>query len=363
MSRIDELVRRLCPDGVEYKPLGEITKKQTMKNKGEACHLAYSITQAGLVPTSEYFKEAKVTSSDTTGYRVVERGWFVYSPSRIDVGSINYLCDADEVIVSPINVVFSIDQSVIGNSYLLSYLKSSRGMWLIEGKRQGIEGTGRKNLPYERFAEIEVPVPPLEVQQEIVRILDSFTELEANLQRELDARKRQYEHYRDNLLDFSTEVPRVRLDNLAKVCSSKRVFKSEIQATGVPFYRGTEIGLLAERKAVAPELFISEAHHAELVSKTGQPAIGDLLMPSICSDGRVWLVDTDAPFYVKDGRVLWVRSSESEIDSSFLCYMLSFLLTRSYETVASGTPFAELKIVSLSALQIPVPSSEAQREI
>lgn len=58
------------------------------------------------------------------------------------------------------------------------------------------------SIPNKTLLEYEIPVPPIGVQQEIVRILDAFTELEANLQRELAARKQQYEHYRDALLDL-----------------------------------------------------------------------------------------------------------------------------------------------------------------
>jgi type I restriction enzyme S subunit len=124
MSKLDELMQKLCPDGVKNVELGTFSKKENTKNKGQKCTTAYSITKGGLVPTSEYFKDAKVTSDDTSGYKIVRNHWFVYSPSRIDVGSINYLRDIDEVIVSPLNVVFSIDERTILPGYLLYFLRS-----------------------------------------------------------------------------------------------------------------------------------------------------------------------------------------------------------------------------------------------
>lgn len=54
-----------------------------------------------------------------------------------------------------------------------------------------------------KYSQIEIPLPPIEVQTEIVRILDKFTSLEAELEAELDCRKRQYEYYRDKLLSFN----------------------------------------------------------------------------------------------------------------------------------------------------------------
>ena len=202
MNRLDELINELCPDGVKKVAVGSFAKVQKVKNKDGHCDKAYSITKNGLVPTAEYFKDTKVTSDDTSGYRIVKRNWFVYSPSRIDVGSINFLRDADEVIVSPLNVVFSVDTQKIYPEYLLYYLQSWEGTWQIITSREGIEGTGRKLLPFDKFAKIEVPVPPLEIQKEIIFILTNFTEFIAELTAELTARKKQYEYYRDLLLTF-----------------------------------------------------------------------------------------------------------------------------------------------------------------
>ena len=124
MSRLEELIEQLCPDGVRMVELGTFAKVEIGKNKNCTCNRAYSITQKGLIPTSEYFKEAKVTSEDTSGYKIVKKHWFVYSPSRIDVGSINYLQDEEDVIVSPLNVVFSVNENVIDVKYLLTFLNS-----------------------------------------------------------------------------------------------------------------------------------------------------------------------------------------------------------------------------------------------
>jgi len=204
MSKLNELIRELCSDGVEYRPLGKVAVCQKTKNKTHITEIAYSITQKGLIPTSDYFGEkTKITSSDTSGYYLVYKDWFVYSPSRIDIGSINYLRADGPVIVSPLDVVFSVDTTAISPSFLLIYLTSHAGMFQILNHRQGIEGTGRKTLPFSEFAKIKIPVPPLPVQREIVRILDNFTELTTKLTAELAARQKQYEYYRDKLLSFS----------------------------------------------------------------------------------------------------------------------------------------------------------------
>jgi type I restriction enzyme S subunit len=153
----------------------------------------------------------------------------------------------------------------------------------------------------------------------------------------------------------------VPLGNIAEVGSSKRVFVEELKESGIPFYRGTEVGALAEGKKVIPELFITEEHYDELVKATGKPEPGDLLMPSICSDGRIWVVDTDEPFYFKDGRVLWVHGIDTSFDPVFLLYTLKDRIMTDYGSIASGTTFAELKIFALKQCQVFAVPIEEQR--
>ncbi len=142
------------------------------------------------------------------------------------------------------------------------------------------------------------------------------------------------------------------LEDIADVGSSKRVFVEELREDGVPFFRGTEVGALAEGKSVSPELFITEEHYAALCSATGAPQIGDLLMPSICPDGRIWVVNTDKPFYFKDGRVLWVHSIDISFNPVFLLYTLKDRIMTDYNSIASGTTFAELKIFALKKCRV-----------
>lgn len=154
-----------------------------------------------------------------------------------------------------------------------------------------------------------------------------------------------------------------RLGNLGDVQSSKRVFVSEFVDNGIPFYRGTEVGALSTGEKIIPKYHITEQHYNDLIQHTGKPIIGDLLMPSICPDGRIWLVDTDEPFYFKDGRVLWVHLVENYLNNRYIQQALKARLISGYKNIASGTTFAELKIFLLKEIAIPLPPLHEQNLI
>ncbi|MBO7138667.1 MAG: restriction endonuclease subunit S [Bacteroidaceae bacterium] len=203
---------------VEWKKLGDIATLQKTKNKKHLTENAYSITQAGLVPTKSFFKEkTNITSHDTSGYYIVEKDWFVYSPSRIDVGSINYLKDDGPVIVSPIDVVFSVDANICLPSYLLEYFFTYKGKKDLLKRREGVEGMGRRNLPFNAIKSVQIPIPSLSEQQRIVGILDTFTSSISNLKEQLALRRKQYEHYRDELLDLEGKEG-VEMKTIGEVC-------------------------------------------------------------------------------------------------------------------------------------------------
>ena len=156
-------------------------------------------------------------------------------------------------------------------------------------------------------------------------------------------------------------VPKRRLGEFCGVGSGKRVFAEDFKDAGVPFFRGTEIAALAKSEYEKPLYHITNEHYQELAEYTGVPKIGDLLIPSICMEGLVWRVNIDTPFYFKDGRVLWIKVPET-VDSEYLRFALSIILQRDYHRIASGTTFAEMKIVNLKKMEIPLPPLALQRE-
>ena len=227
---------------------------------------------------------------------------------------------------------------------------------ILENAASDAHGATMKHLTKPVFDALPFYLPPYEKQCEIAEVLDKVTSLISLRKQQLAkleelVKARFVEMFGDchhNPKGWQTKT----VEDIAFVGSSKRVFVEELQTDGIPFYRGTEVGALAEKKAIKPELFITEEHYNQLCTMSGKPQKGDLLMPSICPDGRIWIVDTDAPFYFKDGRVLWIHLTSADYNSVFLLYTLKDRIMTDYDSIASGTTFAELKIFSLKKCRV-----------
>ena len=239
--------------------------------------------------------------------------------------------------------------------FLAWYFRSPRFKNLMTSEVTGIGGSLTRAQP-KSVAEYPVPVLEKPEQDAIAIIFNTVDPIIKKRRKQLQkldelVKARFVEMFGDCVLNTKGWKAK-RLGDIAEVGSSKRVFVEDLKESGIPFYRGTEIGALADGKTVTPELFISKEHYAELCIATGAPNIGDLLMPSICPDGRIWVVNTEKPFYFKDGRVLWVHAIDDSYNPVFLLYTLKDRIMSDYSSIASGTTFAELKIFALKECHV-----------
>jgi type I restriction enzyme S subunit len=227
-------------------------------------------------------------------------------------------------------------------------------------------GTTRERITRKKLGELQIPLPPIEQQKKIAAILDAADAY----RQKTKALIAKYDELTQSLfLDmFGDPVKNekgweaIKLGKVCGVGSSKRVFVDELVKEGIPFYRGTEVGKLGEGKSITPSLFIKKEHYEILKEHRGVPKKGDLLMPSICPDGRIWVVDNDAEFYFKDGRVLWIEVNSIKMNSTYLKYHLKGSFYANYNNIASGTTFAELKIVALKNLDVLYPNLKLQNQ-
>ena len=153
-----------------------------------------------------------------------------------------------------------------------------------------------------------------------------------------------------------------KLSSISEVTSSRRVFAKDFVESGIPFYRGSEISELSEFGHTVPKYFISKDHYDNLVSTSGKPVYGDILLPSICANGELWVVNTNEPFYIKDGRVLWIKVNQKLVNSVFLMYQLKSHLIINFNRMASGSTFSEMKIFKLKKIPIMLPPLDLQKQ-
>ena len=177
-------------------------------------------------------------------------------------------------------------------------------------------GAAIPHIYFKDYGEEVIPVPPPPVQEQIVSELDllnGIIEKKREQLKELDALAQSifYDMFGDPITnEKGWEVK--KLGEVCKVTSFKRVLIEEVVETGIPFIRGTELTALSKlpnSRDYPFTLFITKEHYERVKAISGVPTIGDLLIPSINSEGLIWELDTDEPRYYKDGRVLWVHTN------------------------------------------------------
>lgn len=229
-----------------------------------------------------------------------------------------------------------------------------------------ISGAIIRKLTQASLRNIDIPLPPKSTQLAIVSELDKINELIRLKKEQLKdfdnlAQSLFYEMFGDPVEnEKGWEVK--KLGEICEVTSAKRVFINEVVESGVPFIRGTELTALS--KLVPGEkmdytLFITYEHYERLKAITGVPKIGDLLIPSINADGIVWMVDTEDPFYFKDGRVLWVHVNHEYYNSIAIQKLMNVLIKNVF-TSMGGATFAELKLFVLRNMNVPTPPLSVQ---
>ena len=250
MSRLAKLIEELCPDGVEYKPIGSFAQcvaGATPNSKDPSLwdgdipwmssgevnkRIIYStdrcLTQRGFDSCSTKMVPAGAVVVALAGQGKT-RG--TVARTRIELCTNQSLC----AIISDV----SVDSDFLFH-YLVSQYNNLRTVSSGDGTRGGL------NLKMIR--EYRVPVPPLEVQREIVRILDQFTTLEVELEVELEARRTQYEHYRNHLLSYESLAARgpvemVKLGELAHIATGGRNTSDAVENGTYPFYVRSQVPL------------------------------------------------------------------------------------------------------------------------
>ena len=345
MSKLEELIEQYCPDGVEWKPLAEccniLDGKRKPITKGARQSGPYPYYGANGIQdwVADYIFDGTYVLIGEDGSVITPNGTPIVNWAHGKIWVNNHA----HIIAETTGVLLR---------FLFYYIQIIDIHNLVHGNIP--------KLTQGDLKEIEIPVPPLPVQEEIVRILDAFTELQAELQAELQKRKQQYNYYLDNLLNFKNinrggyqaEVRWMKLKDIGKVCMCKRILKSQTSSYGdVPFFKIGTFGGNADA-------YISQALFNEYKAKYSYPQKGDVLISAAGTIGRTIVFD-GTPSYFQDSNIVWLKHDESIVLNSYLryCYALNPWV------VSTGGTIARLYNDNILEATIPVPSLANQQRI
>ncbi len=209
MTKLEKLIEELCPNGVEYKRLGEVA---TITRGGSFQKKDFCESGVPCIHYGQIYTRYGLSANDTISYisnEVANRQKFAEKNDIIMAVTSENMDDICKCLAwlgdSP--VAISGHTAIIHHSfhpmYLVYYFNSSA---FFKQKRKLAHGTKVMEVTPDKLKDVKIPFPPLAVQREIVRILDNFTELTEELTEELTARTKQYEHYRDELFNLDCEV-------------------------------------------------------------------------------------------------------------------------------------------------------------
>ena len=205
--------------------------------------------------------------------------------------------------------------------------------------------------------ESRIPLPTLEEQKKIAAILDAADEYRQKTKALID----KYDQLTQSLfLDiFGDPVTNPmgwdtnELGEILQITSSKRIFKDEYVEEGIPFYRTKEIVELSKGNKISLELFISEKRYSEIKSKYDIPEKGDILLSAVGTIGIMWTVNTEDPFYFKDGNLVWLKSANLEgVDPTYLRMTLEHLIDYEKYKLAEGGAYNALTIAKLKEFNV-----------
>lgn len=353
MSKLQELIQRLCPDGVEYKKLGEVCEVVIAPKKLNK----KDYQDTGLYPIIDQGKSMIVGYTDNEEVLLPAKEYVLFGDHT---RNIKYYDGAFAQGADGLKILTSKD------IVLARFLYYSMQCLVIEDRGY--------NRHWTVVSPLLIPIPPLEVQEEIVRILDRFSDYAAELQAELQARKEQYEYYRNLLLTFnpagcageaddeqegsvttwgghSYPIQWKTMGEIGKIKMCKRVMKNQTTDRGdIPFYK---IGTFGKKA----DAFISRKIFDEYKRLYSYPRKGTILVSASGTIGRCVVYEGEEAYY-QDSNIVWLDNDESIVLNTYLYHY--------YQIVNWNTEGGTIKRLyndRFASTPIPVPPLELQEKI
>ena len=373
MSKLDELLRELCPDGVEYKRFDEVCTLNARIGWQRLTKAEYMSKGDYLLITGTDFTETHEIDYSTCVYVTEER---YKQDSKIQLKNGDILITKDGTLgkvaqVKGLEMPATLNGGVfvvrckdgsLENRFILHYLLSNHFQSVVEQQKTG---STISHLTQTLFSRLMIPIPPLEIQREIVRILDDYTKNVTELQRQLaaetTARKTQYTYYRDELLTHNYNG---KIKRLEECCDS--IADGDHQAppkadSGIPFITISDID---ERHEINFNVikYVPNEYYNRLADKR-RPQEGDVLYTVVGSYG--------IPVYVKENKkfvfqrhIAILRPNNAVVDSRYLYHAMNgTAFHRQADLAAKGAAQKTIGLASLAKMTVPVPPLDVQNRI
>lgn len=335
MSKLKELIAELCPNGVEYKALEKccviLDKKRKPITKSARTNGEYPYYGANGIQdyVDNYIFDGTYVLVGEDGSVITKRGTPVITWATGKIWVNNHAHIIEEI-------------SGVSLRYLYHFLQTVDVTPLIHGNIPKLTGKDFKN--------ISIPVPPPPVQEEIVRILDSFTSLTAELQAELQARQKQYEYYRDQLLTFdvhgggTSEVQWKTIGEICRIYAGGDAPKSRMSKEKSEQYTVPIISNGVGKNAIYG--YTDEA-------KVTETAV------TVAARGTIGYAEyRDYPYYPIIRLITLIPIATDELNPKYLYYCLQ---GRQYSVPITGIP--QLTAPMIRQVEIPIPKLEIQKKI
>lgn len=354
MKNLETLIQELCPDGVEFVKLGDVCKslsKGTLKTTDLVEQGEFPVINSGRELYGYYNQYNNEGNAITVAARGEYAGFITYMKNPFWAGGLCY----------PYR---TINENLMVTKFLFYVLKK-------EEKKNMEKLVVRGSIPAlnkSSFDRVEIPLPPIEVQTEIVHILDKLTSLEASLEAELEAeldcRKRQYEYYRDKLLSFDNvgdqEVEWKKMSEVGTFIRGKRFVRTDIVEEGVPCIHYGDIYTYYGLTATKAKTYLKpeKAEKMKFASKNDVVIVGAGENNMDIGVGVAWLSDEEVAIH--DACYIFKSKMNPRFVSHYLRGSNYHLQIKKY--VCEGK-ICSISSKSIGRSLIPVPSLSEQERI
>lgn len=352
MSELEELIQDLCPNGVEYRKIEDIANI----SRGKVMSKDYLKYNAGEYPVYSSQTENDGKLGAITTY-MFDGEYLTWTTDGANAGTVFYR--SGKFSVTNVCGVIDNKSNDVDTKYLYYILNR-------EAPHYVNSGMGNPKLMSNVMARIRLPIPPMEIQREIVRILDNFTKLTAELTAELTARQKQYEFYKQKLLDMQLNITKVKITDIALVKARvgwQRLTTSEYLQfgdyyliTGTDFTTGGTIDF-SSAVYVSKERFDMDENIK--VHKD------DILITKDGTLGKVAILDKepDKEATLNSGVFRIHITNKNVLPRYIFHFFTSKYFTDFVESVKTGSTIPHLTQKGLLTLDIPIPPLETQRKL